>query len=237
MAPRIQAREARYELARRLRQDLGLPYKQIAARLQVSVATAYAWTSDIELSQEQNHRNFYGPGGPGDPKVIAARNAAWSDRCRRKRSEAQGKGRLLARKGDPLHAAGCMLFWAEGSKRRNEVKLCNSDPQLLAFFVRFLRLCFEVEPTDLSISLNVYTTNGLTIEAIENDWLGTLDLPQSCLRKHQLNHFPTSTSGRKKNKLPYGVCTLRVLRSTHLVQHIYGAIQEYGGFDEPAWLD
>jgi hypothetical protein len=25
--------------------------------------------------------------------------------------------------------------------------------------------------------------------------------------------------------------------STAIVQHIYGAIQEYGGFDEPRWLD
>jgi hypothetical protein len=30
-------------------------------------------------------------------------------------------------------------------------------------------------------------------------------------------------------------CT--VAKSTHLVQHIFGAIQEYGGFEEPRWLD
>jgi hypothetical protein len=27
-----------------------------------------------------------------------------------------------------------------------------------------------------------------------------------------------------------------ILHSTFVVQSIYGAIQEYGGFDEPAWL-
>ena len=42
-----------------------------------------------------------------------------------------------------------------------------------------------------------------------------------------LNHFPTSSSGKKRNRLPYGVCTLSVARSTRLVQHIYGAIQQY----------
>jgi hypothetical protein len=51
-----------------------------------------------------------------------------------------------------------------------------------------------------------------------------------------LNHLPTSSSGRAKNKLPYGVCSV-VVHSTWMVQHIYGAIQEYAGFDEPAWLD
>jgi hypothetical protein len=32
------------------------------------------------------------------------------------------------------------------------------------------------------------------------------------------------------------VCTLKVLRSTWLVQHLFGAIQQYGGFAEPRWL-
>jgi len=36
--------------------------------------------------------------------------------------------------------------------------------------------------------------------------------------------------------LPYRVCALTVARSTPIVQHIFGAIQEYGGFEEPAWL-
>jgi hypothetical protein len=41
----------------------------------------------------------------------------------------------------------------------------------------------------------------------------------------------------RRNKLPYGVCSIRVRRSTRILQHIYGAIQEYAGFDEPRWLD
>ncbi len=51
-----------------------------------------------------------------------------------------------------------------------------------------------------------------------------------------LNHMPTSSSGRAKNKLPYGVVRLSVHR-TSMVQQIYGAIQEYAGFEEPRWLD
>jgi hypothetical protein len=36
--------------------------------------------------------------------------------------------------------------------------------------------------------------------------------------------------------LPYGTCRIVVSR-TRVVQSIYGAIQEYAGFDRPAWLD
>ncbi len=113
---------------------------------------------------------------------------------------------------------------------------CNSDVNMVAFFSRFLRESLEVAPEKLALRLNVYTNNGLSIREIEDHWLEATQLPRSCLRKHSLNHYPTSSSGRKRNKLPYGTCSLAVFES-QLVQHIYGAIQEYGGFEEPRWLD
>lgn len=130
-----------------------------------------------------------------------------------------------------------MLYWAEGAKDRNCVVLANSDVHMVRFFKRFAAECFGVADEDFSVRLNVYTGNGLSIEQIESYWLEALELPRSCLRKHMVNHFPTSSSGEKRNKLPHGVCTLRVLRSTRIVQHIYGAIQEYAGFEQPQWLD
>jgi len=51
-----------------------------------------------------------------------------------------------------------------------------------------------------------------------------------------VNHMPTSSSGRAKNRLVYGVCTLSI-HCTWVVQHIHGAIQEYADFEEPRWLD
>jgi hypothetical protein len=133
--------------------------------------------------------------------------------------------------------AGCMLYWAEGSKARNTLCLANSDLNLMRFFRCFLDTCFDLADDRYALRLNVYLANGLELTQIEDNWLSVLGLPRSCLRGHVINHTPTSSSGSKKNKLPYGVAALRVLRSTYILQHIYGAIQEYGGFDEPAWLD
>jgi hypothetical protein len=129
-----------------------------------------------------------------------------------------------------------MLYWAEGAKNRNLLKLTNSDPQMVRFFRLFLTDALAVEPDAIRVSLNVYTNNGLSIEAIESHWLELLQLPRSCLRKHTLDHRPTSSSGRARGRLPYGVCSLMV-HSTRVAQHVFGAIQEYAGFDEPAWLD
>jgi hypothetical protein len=213
-----------------------MPLKRIAARLGVSVSTVHLWTRDIELTEEERRRNLTGPKGPRSPDAIAKFKRSWSRKNRERRRSYQREGREHARRIDPLHQAGCMLYWAEGAKNRNRITFANSDRAMVVLFCRFLRECFDLAPQKLTVSLNVYTNNGLTLREIENHWLRVLELPRVCLRKHAVNHKPTSSSGRKKNKLPYGVCTIRV-NETRIVQHIYGAIQEYAGFDEPRWLD
>ena len=130
-----------------------------------------------------------------------------------------------------------MLYWAEGAKDRNCLQFANSDPAMMAFFLRFLRTRFDIRTEDVTFSLNVYTDGGRSVDEIEAFWIELLDLSRECVRKHTLNHFPTSSSGMRTNKLPNGVCMLRVKRSTRILQHIYGAIQEYSGIDRPEWLD
>jgi hypothetical protein len=213
-----------------------MPFKRIAAAVGVSVATAHAWTRDIEITPQQKHRNLFGPRGPQNPEHIRLRVESWKRTSRERRRRYQADGRAMAQLGVPLHLAGCMLYWAEGAKERNRVKLTNSDVHMVAFFRRFLTECLGVKPLDCKVRLNVYLGNGLDISEIESYWLSPLALPQACLRGHSIDHFPTSSSGTKRNKLPYGVCTLSV-GSTRVAQHIYGAIQEYAGFEEPRWLD
>jgi hypothetical protein len=205
---------------------------EIAKRLDISQATARRWTLDIELTTDQLAQIQA-------RRIAAARagSAIMAEGFRRRRAAWQVEGRRRAREGDLLHQAGCVLYWAEGTKGRNTVRLANSDVNLLRVFRRFLSECFRIPPEQMAFRLHVYTGNGLTIREIEDRWLAALDLPRSCLRKHSINKRPAPTSGVKRNKLPFGVGGLEVLRSTWLIQHIYGAIQEYGGFEEPQWID
>ncbi|MFN8113621.1 MAG: hypothetical protein U0R51_10535 [Solirubrobacterales bacterium] len=129
-----------------------------------------------------------------------------------------------------------MLYWAEGSKDRNALAFANSDPAMMETFVRFLRHCFGLTTCDLTFRINAYT-DLLTIDEIELYWMERLGLSRQCARGHVTDHFPTSSSGLRPRKLPFGVCTVKVKRSTRILQHIYGAIQEYSGIDRPEWLD
>src|SRR5215211_3359845 len=167
--------------ARRLRREDGMPVKRIAARLRVSASSVSHWVRDIELTPEQRERNLSGPKGPQNPEHIAARVAAWREAARARRRAAQERGREQARRKDLMHAMGCMLFWAEGSKERNQASLCNSDPNMLAFFRRFLTDSVGVDPSRFRIRLHVYLGNGLTIQEIEQYWLDVLELPRRCL--------------------------------------------------------
>jgi hypothetical protein len=168
--------------ARRLRSEQGTPLKRIAARLGVSIASAHLWTKDIELTPEQRERNASGPTGPQSPERIRRRVDAIRAAAREKRLQYQAEGRRRARQDDPLHHAGCMLYWAEGAKDRSTVVFVNSDRPMVEYFVRFLRESLGVTPAEITLRLNVYLTNGLTLREVENHWLWALGLPRSSLR-------------------------------------------------------
>jgi len=129
-----------------------------------------------------------------------------------------------------------MLYWAEGDKGRQAVRISNSDPALLRLFVWFLRECYGAEVRRLSVSCNLFADHIDRQREIEDFWLRTLGLPRSCLRKSIVNVYSKYSQKKRKNKLPYGTCKV-VYNDTATVQSIYGAIQEYAGFDRPEWLD
>ena len=131
----------------------------------------------------------------------------------------------------------CMLYWAEGSKGRNTLQIVNADANLLRVFRRCVAECFGVADERFTFRLNVHLGNGVDLREIERFWLRSLELPEACLRGHTINRVPTSSKRRRSGKLVHGVGAITVLRSTSITQHIFGAIQEYGGFDEPRWLD
>jgi hypothetical protein len=50
-----------------------------------------------------------------------------------------------------------------------------------------------------------------------------------------VNVYSRYSKRKRRGKLPYGTCRLTVC-DVRIVQHLYGAIQEYGGFERPEWL-
>lgn len=157
------------------------------------------------------------------------------ERRRTERRRYQDGGRALAGAREPLHVAGCMLYWGEGWKAKNQVHISNSDPELLRLFVAFLRVYFHVCDEDVLITCNLFADHQARQHEIERFWLEALSLPESSLRKSIVNVYSKDSKKKRLNKLPYGTCRV-VVNQTAVVQSIYGSIQDYGGFERPEWL-
>ena len=129
-----------------------------------------------------------------------------------------------------------MLYWAEGDKCRNGVRMANSDSDLLRVFADFLREEFGVADESFRLSCNLFADHADRQHEVEQFWLDAIGVPPSCLRKTVVNVYSKYSQKKRTNKLPHGTCKL-VVNSTEIVQTIYGSIQEYGGFERPDWLD
>jgi len=217
----MKPRPAEKEESRRLREQ-GLSVNEIAKMLKVSKSSVSVWVRDHVLTDEQrqvlNARMSF-----------AAANLKKMSDAREKRDTHQQKGRLQAKAGDARFIAGCMLYWAEGSKKRNSVVFVNSDPEMMMFFVDFLRDYYGVQNAEITLSITAHVTSEMSLEQTVNFWLECLALDSSCLRKN------TVRRGNPDGKLKYGIARLAVHR-TDIVQGIFGAIQEFVGFDRPVWI-
>jgi hypothetical protein len=103
------------ERARTLRAQ-GESVKDIARALSVAPSSVSRWVRDIELTPEQ--RCLLLANDRGNRLGVARHNR---QRARNARKASQEEGRRRARQRDPVHMAGCMLYWAEGSRSRNSV--------------------------------------------------------------------------------------------------------------------
>jgi hypothetical protein len=214
--------------ARRLRSVEGRSVKDIAQAVGAPQSSVSLWVRDVALSVEQRDNLVC--------RARARRTRSRAAHYRERRLEYQADGRRRARNGEPLYVAGCMLYWAEGSKSKNAVQFVNSDPAMARYFVDFLRTYYDVRDDSFCISCNLFADHLEHQQEIELFWLDTLGLPATCLRKSTVNAYSKYSKKKRQGRLPYG--TVRVcVHSTAIVQSIYGAIQEYGGFERPEWLD
>lgn len=223
-------KEAKRREARLLREQ-GFSIRDIAAQLQVAKSSVSLWVRDVLLSQEQ----IEALKDSQMKRVAFARSKAVETnrkRFQQLRQQYQSEGRVRAREGSALHLAGCMLYWAEGAKNRSEVIFVNSDPEMMRLFVRFLRESLRVTDEEFVLRIYCHSRDQVEIARMETYWLEILKLPSSAVRKAV---FKTG-SKVTHNTLFNGICRLTVKKSFRYVQHIFGAIQEYGEFERSAWL-
>jgi len=216
--------------ARRMRKEDGLPLSVIADKLGVSKGTVSVWVRDIQLTAEQE-KIIYDNSRKG-PYAEGQRRKKY---YRKLREQWQNDGRELARERDPEFIAGCMLYWAEGSKTlRNQAKFSNMDENMMLFYVKFLRKFFNVSSDKMRAYVVCYTDKGLTVSDIEQYWSELLGISIDNFTKPQVDRYPSSSKHKRKSNV-YGLCNVSVC-CTEVIQKLYGAIQEFVGFEKEEWV-
>lgn len=223
----MRAKRELQQEARQLRGE-GHSVKEIVDILGVAKSSVSIWVRDIKLSDKQKVDLRQRRGQFGERNHGSRANREHGLQVRQMYQQA---GRERARQNGALHLAGCMLYWAEGAKGRNGVYFVNSDPNMIVFFMRFLREEFRIQNHEVAVRIHCHTHDEQEIKRIEHYWCDLLNLSLSCVKKTYIK----DSTGARQNRLENGVCDIRV-HSTEIVQHIFGAIQEYAGFDHPAWL-
>lgn len=224
------------EEARRLRKEDGMSINDISTKLRVAKSSVSLWVRDVKLSEDQINR-LLSKNPIFNNQMEGAK--ARKDNALLNRKKFQDYGASMAEEikcSRDLFLAGCMLFWAEGSKNKNIIEFVNSDPIMINIFMKFLRVCLSIKDEDIKISINCYVNNNLMYDEIEKFWLKETNLSKDNFNKATINNTPKSSSGNKKNKLIYGVCKIRV-SNTEKVQNIFGAINKYTSSNDYKWIN
>ncbi len=187
------------ELGKDLR-HLGLSYGEIMELVPVKKSTLATWCGAIGLTPDQieaiRERRAQEPGIPRDTQ-------------RRRRQEieairAEAEAMVPVLINDPFWLAGIVLYWAEGAKTRNNLRLANTDPRALRLFIVWVRKFLD---TDALFSLQLHLHEGNDDPAAQAFWRKETGLDTANFYKTFIK--PKGT-GHRKNHLTHGVCTVKV---------------------------
>lgn len=209
-------------LARGLRKK-GKSYSEILKKVNVSKSTLSLWLRDIPLAEKQ-------------AKTMRGRIKSrylGSKRNQRKRIKLTEKIIAKAKKeagqlmSDKSFLAGLMLYWAEGTKRGEEmISFSNSDPNMIKFMMKWFKKICLVPKNKFRIQIHAHTLHRK--KKIKNYWSDITKIPLAQFHKLIIKK---TTLRHRKNKLYQGTCCIRIY-DRNLFRKIMGwkmgALKKFG---------
>jgi hypothetical protein len=164
----------------------------IADLLGVSRSSVSLWTRDVVVEA--------GPRRVRTPRPNRLRDARLAEIEAMDRAGVERLGTL----GDQAFlAAGAALYAGEGAKRDGWVGFTNSDPDMVRFFVAWLRCHFPIDETKLRVRL--YLHEGLDLDAATSAWVTATGIPPAQFRSP---HRAPARDGRRTTKHVHGIATV-----------------------------
>lgn len=213
----------------------GYSYSEILQEVNVAKSTLSEWLKSIKLTKTYKQRLIQ---KRKKAQLLGIRTIKEKRRRITQKLINQGIQEIGSIKQKELLVIGSALYWAEGSKQKENnvsqrVIFANSDPAMVKVFLAYLKNICKI--TQKRIGLEVYLHESVSkteMIKIKNWWRTSLRLPKNKRIKLRLKRGYRKTRSKKvRNYL--GTLRITVAKSTNLNRKISGRIkgivQNYNG--------
>lgn len=212
----------------------GKTYSEILKQIPVAKSTLSLWLREVGLSVRQKQRIT-------QKRIEGQRRGAVAQRNKRLKrqnflieSTRKEIGRISRRE---LWLIGVALYWAEGSKEKegkagSRVSFSNSDPRMLAIFIKWLKECAKVPDEDISADLYIHESHKDNLDEIFKKWSKLLKLPRPFFKHAYFKKNKIKTKRKNTGTLYIGLLQVTIRASSDLNRRIAGwvkGITEYWG--------
>ncbi len=180
----------------------GWSYNVIASRLNVSKSTLSHWLREIpyHANKEVLRRIGLGPA----KSAMNRHNQKVESVIKMK---IKGYSELGGIRKRDLWMLGLGLYLGEGSKLYEQVRIINSDPDIVRLAMKWLHSICKVPIKNFSIAIHMYPdTNG---KQAMRFWSDVTGVPSGQFGKAQID-FRKNKSNKKQRKLPFGTAHITI---------------------------
>lgn len=176
--------------------DQGYSYSYISSKTGVSLSTLHYWLKDRPYTPNEYTKKkiISGRGTSSKNKKLQAERLKLSS----EENALRDIGTITKR---DLHMVGLGIWLGEGSKTTKQIRLANSNPDIIRFWVQWLQSTCEFTPEQITIRMHLYADSDE--KQCQEFWQNVTSLPESSFLG-SVRDTRENKNILKHGKLPHG---------------------------------
>ena len=197
----------------------GLSYSEILKKIPVAKSTLAAWLQSVNLSKKQKQR-----------LTERKKQAQLRGALARKDIRIQNTKKIFieAKKDipniikDPFWISGILLYWAEGSKQKENnpsstMRFSNSDQKMIRLFLEWSKKYLNLKSSDFAFDLYIHKTGDLEKSLIF--WTNIINCKKDDIHVYFKKHQPKTTR-KNVGENYHGLIRINLRKSTNLYRKV-----------------
>ncbi len=202
----------------------GESVRDISKKVGVAKSTVSLWTRDIILSVDQleklRQKRLIGQEKGSLLGALKQKNARL---LKAKIYKTQGELEFKVLTPREVLIAGLSLYWAEGSKKQRRIELCNSDAQMIKFFLHWLKTSYDIPIEEISCYVGINEAHKKREADVRKYWSDQTGIPLSNFAKTSFKKYPLKKVFENFNE-HFGTLSVKVKSPARIFYKIIGQI-------------